>query len=368
MSEEKKPVLLTVSGVIPPDVGAKVKNKERPNPDYIAMADIFNADLIDYKLARKNTGWFGKILEWLFGPQFTLAWACFLLRNQYQLIFTDGEQIGIPLAFLLKFLSFKHRPRHLMIGHILSVWKKEIVFDLFKIQSSIDYIFVYSTYQKQYIQKRWNIASQKVVFTPFMVDHHFFCQENTTKEEFYPYTKNQHPIICSVGLEFRDYATLIEAVKGLDVIVIIAAASPWSKRKSNIKKQSIPENIIIQRFSQYDLRNLYAASEFVVMPLHPVKFQAGVTAILEAMSMSKAVICSRTPGQTDVIRDGLNGIYVPPKNPLALREAIQSLLDQPEKARKLGEAGRQTILDCMNLEKYSQFLNTFVQQSIQPAE
>ena len=37
-------------------------------------------------------------------------------------------------------------------------------------------------------------------------------------------------MICTAGLEFRDYPTLIEAVRGLDARVVIAAASPWSKR------------------------------------------------------------------------------------------------------------------------------------------
>jgi glycosyltransferase involved in cell wall biosynthesis len=126
------------------------------------------------------------------------------------------------------------------------------------------------------------------------------------------------PVICAVGLEFRDYPTLIEAVRDLPVTVIIAAASPWSKRSDTTANQAIPENVIVQRFSQYKLRDVYAASRFMVMPLYDVPFQAGVTAILEAMAMEKAVICSRTSGQTDIVIESESGkstlrlVIVPP--------------------------------------------------------
>ncbi|MBK7894864.1 MAG: glycosyltransferase family 4 protein [Anaerolineaceae bacterium] len=57
----------------------------------------------------------------------------------------------------------------------------------------------------------------------------------------------------------------------------------------------------VQRFSQFELRDLYAMSDFLVMPFVQRQFQVGVIALLEAMAMGKAVICSSTPGQTDVV-------------------------------------------------------------------
>ncbi len=96
----------------------------------------------------------------------------------------------------------------------------------------------------------------------------------------------------------------------------------------------------------------YAASRFVVMPLDPVDFQAGVTAILEAMAMGKAVVCTRTPGQTDVIVDGENGLYVEPGDPDSLRAAIQWLLDHPREAEQMGSNGRRLVEQEMSLEQY----------------
>jgi hypothetical protein len=53
-------------------------------------------------------------------------------------------------------------------------------------------------------------------------------------------------------------------------------------------------------------------------------------------AMGKAVICSRTKWQVDVIDDGETGIDVPGGNPAALREAMIALWDDPERARAMG--------------------------------
>ncbi len=359
-----KPVLLTVSGTVPADLRDQIERGDRPQADYLSLAEAFHADIIDYAGARQCTGWFGRILERLGGPDLVLAWACFRLRKKYKLIFTDGEQVGIPLAMFMKFLGFSLQPKHFMICHILSVKKKMFFFDLFRIQNQISHFFVYSSRQKEFIERRWNIPDERVTFIPFMVDHHFFSPEKARPGDPLHILEGHQPVICSVGLEFRDYPTLIEAVRGLDIKVFIAAGSPWSKRKDTTKDISIPENITVRRFTQYDLRELYAASQVMVMPLYPVEFQAGITAILEAFSMGKPVICSRTPGQTDVIVDGKNGVYVPPQDVVALRQAILDMLNHPEKAQCIGLAGRQTIQDDMNLEKYSERLSMYVKKAI----
>jgi glycosyltransferase involved in cell wall biosynthesis len=352
--------LLTVSGNIPADIHTQVAQGKRPEADYLALARFLPADLLDYAAARKMLGGTAALLEKIGGPDLMLAWACFQLRRRYKVIFTDGEQIGIPLASLLKTLPIGQRPRHLMIAHILSVPKKMMFFDHLKIHSHIDTIFAYSTWQKNFIQERWSLPIEKVVFTPFMVDASFFSPDQANDVPPLSILKDQNkPVLCAIGLEFRDYSTLIQAVQGLDVLLVIAAASPWSKRSDTTQGQAIPKNVIVSRFSQYELRSLYSASQFLVMPLFEVNFQAGVTAILEAMAMEKAVICSRTPGQTDVIVEGKTGLYVPPENSQSLRSAILYLLKNPEKAQEYGKNGRQRILEEMSLECYIQRLKQY---------
>ncbi|NTV99973.1 MAG: glycosyltransferase family 4 protein [Oscillochloris sp.] len=357
----KNQVLLTISGTIPADLDTKVDAGSRPQADYRTLARGFGADLLDYPAARGVTGKMGQFLERVAGPEFMLAWACFVLRHQYKVIFTDGEQIGLPLAALMKFLGSGSRPHHLMIVHIISVPKKMIFLDRLRVHTHIDRFLVYSTAQKQFIEQRWKLPSERVFFTPFMVDSNFFSPEQAL-------STNTEPLICAVGLERRDYPTLLQAVDGMPVKVIIAAASPWSKRSDSTAGHVIPSNVEVRRFTQYELRQLYADSRFLVMPLENVEFQAGITAILEAMSMERAVVCSRTPGQTDAVVDGETGLYVPPGDPVALRQALEYLLSHPDEAVRMGVAARRVVLQKMSLERYVERLSALVRTFVDAAE
>lgn len=348
-------ILLSVSGYIDPEGEQKMARGERPLADYVAMARGLPADLIDYAAARKLGGRCGRILERVGGPNLMLAWTCFRQRKNYQVLFTDGEQIGLPLAFLLKFATWGSRPRHYMIAHRLSVKKKMILLDWLGLQSHIDILIAYSSWQVAYIRKRWKLPDRQVLFSPFMVDAKFFSVELVPKDSHLPILESQHkPVICAVGLEYRDYPTLIEAVSNLPVVAVLAAASPWSKQCDTTVGRNLPDNVLVHRFTQYELRELYAASQFMVMPLYPVDFQAGVTAILEAMAMRKAVICTRTPGQTDVIVEGETGLYVDSGDSSSLRMAIERLLNHPEEAERMGQNGRRIIEQEMNLDRYVQ--------------
>jgi glycosyltransferase involved in cell wall biosynthesis len=355
-------ILLTVSGEIDPQIEEKIARGERPLTDYIAMARGFPADLIDYRTAREIGGWIGRLLEKIGGPNLMLAWACYRQRGKYQVLFTDGEQIGLPLALLLKVAGGKQRPRHSMITHRISVRKKMIFLDVLRVYSHIDTFIVYATWQADFIRARWKQLAGKVRYTPFMVDACFFSSEKVPMDAWPATLDNRHgPVISAVGMEYRDYPTLMDALRGLPVQAVLAAASPWSKKPDTTTGAQVPENVLVRRFSQYELRELYAVSRFVVMPLYPVDYQAGVTAILEAMSMGKAVICTRTPGQTDVIVEGENGLYVEPGDPISMRSRIQWLLDNPQEADRMGRNGRRLVEQEMSLERYVPRLATFIE-------
>ena len=330
-----KRVAITVSGTIPPDLSRSVGAGERPRADYVVLADRLGADLIDYTEARRRAGPLGKTVRKLAGNNALLAWASFRLRKRYDAILTDGEQVGIPYAALCMISRRQARPAHSMIVHIMSVRKKVILFKALGLRRRVDKMFVYATSQRDFAISTLGMRPERVQLTWFMVDTEFFATERVTPEP--------RRMICAAGLEFRDYDTLVEAVRGLDVEVVIAAASPWSKRASTLG-DALPDNVTVCKLTLFELRQLYADARFVVVPLLETDFQAGVTTILEAMAMSKAVVCSKTSGQTDVIVHGETGLYVDPADVEALRDTIRVLLDDPDQAGRLGDAGRRWVV------------------------
>jgi glycosyltransferase involved in cell wall biosynthesis len=80
--------------------------------------------------------------------------------------------------------------------------------------------------------------------------------------------------------------------------------------------------------------------------------------------MGKPVICSRVPGQTDVVVEGENGRYVPPGDSSTLSSEIRQLLSRPQEAVRLGANGRNLVESQMNLDLYVQRLTGFLQEAI----
>jgi len=62
-------------------------------------------------------------------------------------------------------------------------------------------------------------------------------------------------------------------------------------------------------------------------------------AMIEAMACGKPVIATNVGGSTEIIRDGVNGILVPPANPRAIASAIQQMKSEGER-RKMGQEAR----------------------------
>jgi glycosyltransferase involved in cell wall biosynthesis len=113
-----------------------------------------------------------------------------------------------------------------------------------------------------------------------------------------------------------------------------------------------------------ELRDLYARSRFVVVPLRPTDTDNGVNVILEAMAMGKPVICSRTRGQVDVIEDGVTGFFVPVGDPDALRARILSLYTDPERAKAMGRAARAYVEKHHALEGFCRSVKGAIDASL----
>lgn len=62
--------------------------------------------------------------------------------------------------------------------------------------------------------------------------------------------------------------------------------------------------------------------------------------VLEAMAAGVPVVASRVGGIPGQIRNGQEGLLIPPGDPRALADALLDLLRDPERARRMGEAGR----------------------------
>jgi glycosyltransferase involved in cell wall biosynthesis len=335
---------------------------DAPRKDYDALAERLDADVL-------HAGELPKAVGRTRGG-IALARRAAQRYDDYDAVYCDSEHIGFPLAYLLR--GRARRPRLTMIAHYLTPLKKRLPARLLGLHRAIDTICLHSPSQLE--RARWmGFSDAQLALVPYQVDASFWQPDKSARETH----------ILSVGREFRDYRTLVRAVAGRAVRLHIAAGSQWSSRKSNVKRDALPPNVSLEALGYDDLRRMYGTAHFVVVPLHDVDFQAGIITILEAMAMGKAVIVTRTRGQTGTVsgrmmRDGVleeigeqawpeeTGIYVPPTDERSLGDAIDYLMTNPGVARRMGEAGRRHVEANLSLERFTARLSAIITSSRDP--
>ncbi len=96
-----------------------------------------------------------------------------------------------------------------------------------------------------------------------------------------------------------------------------------------------------------DVRPFLAAAHAFVLPS---RFEGIPLALLEAMAAGLPVVASAVDGNVDVIHDGIDGLLVPPNDPMALADSLCRVLRDPGLANRLGDAARQRISSCYSAE------------------
>lgn len=312
-----------------------------PLPDYFALAEALDATLI--APAEVSSGRNSRVskLRSMLGP----AWAAFRRRNQYDLIISDVDRVGLILALLFKLAGIKKR--HILITHgkLSSRWDSRF-FKMFRLDKHIDRFVCYGPTVAQRLTRALGIPERKVNTVRHAADHRFWRPVPGTPER----------LVSAAGLFHRDYNTLVKAVRDLDVSLVIAAHSPWvTGQKRSSVALSQPENVQFVRLSYHELRALYARSLVVALPLLGSRGPAGSLVLYEAMAMGKVVVATRTEGQEglDVLQEGETGFYIAPQDVDGWRNAITYLCDHPKEAIQMGQRARALVEERWNLDTYT---------------
>lgn len=314
-----------------------VRQGARPRPEYLRLEEHHGVQLMDWSqlgptaVARTT--------------RLSLAHAKAALRrlsdHDLDVIFSDGEHIGIPLALGMRLRRL--RTPHLMLGHHLTTNAKRRVFRVLRRQLEISRLLVHSSRQLELSGTELGFEQSQLALVPYGVDHDFWSPTPGIDER----------LVVSVGREHRDYVTLAHACRDIAARVFVAAGSLFSPSARQDQPQAWPENFEVGFASPRSLRDWYARASVVVVPLVPNDFQAGVTVILEAMSMAKPVVVTATAGQRDIIVDGVTGVLVPPSDPRALHEIVDCLLTRPHERRRLGANAREAVVSHFSLNAYA---------------
>jgi glycosyltransferase involved in cell wall biosynthesis len=153
--------------------------------------------------------------------------------------------------------------------------------------------------------------------------------------------------MISVLRSWKGHATLLEAAGQIleaarrPVHFVIAGDGPGQLEIESTLAQSRWRDNFTLLGHRNDVPNLLASLDVLALPSHA---HEGIPQIiLQAQAAARAVVATTVGGIPEVVEDGVTGLLVPPRNPKALAEKIESLLADPDLRARLGQAARAKV-------------------------
>jgi glycosyltransferase involved in cell wall biosynthesis len=151
-------------------------------------------------------------------------------------------------------------------------------------------------------------------------------------------------LVLAALVKRKGIDVLLEALARLDEKPVVLVAGEGEERAA-LETQRDNEGLSqCVRFlgHRQDKPELLAACDALVLPS---RHEGLGVAALEAMACARPVLASRVGGLAELVRDGENGLLVPPEDPPALAEAIVALQRDPMLRGSLGAAGPKRVAE-----------------------
>ena len=132
---------------------------------------------------------------------------------------------------------------------------------------------------------------------------------------------------------------LIEKNRDDFIVLILGQGSLYEELLRLATELDLGNRVEFRGFVANIVDYLHIASMYVLTSDH----EGMSNALLEAMACKLPVISTRVGAVTDIIMNGKNGLVVETGDPLSVKNAIMSLLDEPELRERLADGAYTTI-------------------------
>lgn len=291
----------------------------------------------------------GKKRRWFFlrhMSYFLVALMTFIKRRKYQGILFWQQFIGFYYGFLTRLNAGKkdypvsvvlpliYRKRKGMAGKFY-----KLCFQWFLDSQALNFFVCLSRREYHYYVQEFGAKYQnKILFVKYGIE-----AEGGSRPEIFD---EQNRYFFSGGTSNRDYKTLVKAFEGLKERLKIACFP------NDLKGIKIPSNVEVN----YNLfgkdfltcmKNAYA----VIIPLEDTNISSGQLVLLQAMSLGKAIILTKSGGVEDYV-DNDCVMLVNPHCADEIKKAILDLVNNKEKKIQLELNAYQKFKNDFTIEKF----------------
>jgi len=159
----------------------------------------------------------------------------------------------------------------------------------------------------------------------------------------------------------REFLQAAERLNGKACFLLIGEPDPgnldsltWEEIQEYVRR-----GVVLAPGWQKDVIPWLAITDIFVLP----SYREGTpVTVLEAMAMGLPVVATDVPGCREAVVHGETGFLVPPRNVGELVRAIQKLAEDPALRQRMGQAGRERVVQHFAVERIvEQYLDLYAE-------
>lgn len=292
---------------------------------------------------------------------FNLASTGFSLKvfGQFKAMAAEADLVHFhfpwPLMDLVHFATRHGKPT--VLSYHSDIIKQRTLLKLYaplmnRMLASMDRILVASpNYQRT--SETLKPFAHKTTVVPYGLDQSAYAQVSSERDAHW---RGQVPpkffLFVGVLRYYKGLDSLLAALEGVDYPVLILGGGPQEQElKAQAERLQLRNVRFLGRLDDEDKACLLQLCYALVFPSH-LRSEAFGISLLEASMYGKPMIsCEIGTGTTYVNIHEQTGLAVPPNAPLALREAMRRLWDNPEQTRKFGAAAQARFQELFTAEQ-----------------
>ena len=235
-------------------------------------------------------------------------------------------------------INARQKPDPLLYG-LLHVFRTILAFLFFRSGHSVT---VNSQYLKNELSSIYGVPRRRI--------HVVYSSGNTLGQSNIRFADNvEIHLLCVAHIRpLKGQEVLIKALHRLHNNRVKLSMVGGTKDKNyELKMKSLVEELglvkqvqLVGRLEGDDLSKAYQEADIFILPS---LYEAFGIAVQEAMSFGLTIIATNIGGIPEQIRDGIDGLLVPPGDPDALAKALQALIDNPDLRISMGKSGRKRL-------------------------
>ncbi len=171
---------------------------------------------------------------------------------------------------------------------------------------------------------------------------------------------------------FEDAVAAISVLKERNIhatLTIIGSHShkdPYFRNIERIIREKHLEGFVELkgRVTEAELKSAFADADIFLFPNH---LQSWGIAVFEALASGIPVIVSKTAGASEVLKDRYSALIIPPKDPHALADAVETLAHDPKLYESLSVNGRRVAESEVSWKRLGDIMERVLKSVLQKA-